>query len=433
MSEFDVETEDVSAAAKAFAVGQSDLYDVWTSLNTGLAGHTGMAGNQHSGQAFAAKYDPALAVAWQAMSKACGTLGRMSTALAVALNNYLRADYASIISDKVYGGQVAAQAYQLTDIPSVITDTSVAVAPPLAASPTYLMPNMPGWLAEYWPDADVEGLHDAARLLRTAASSVEHIAERLALSVKSITPKPTRDARAITRYWTRVYVPCAPGTLLGGLPELLRNLATACDIYAEAVKSTVDKMETAFVVGGYTIVITAVGVTIEAIAGAAGLSAAGDAGFASLSHALQSSLIALAGALLVTSQDPGIRDGLVAALTTAISNIPSIQIIHAEPADPADFDKVLRDWQAPSSGEPDAEDLEKNVRKIAKELGYTQEEINQAIHGVKGQSDWRGISGSNNPDILVDIGSGEVYVQTADGAGESSIGNVFDYLHQLPD
>lgn len=70
-----------------------------------------------------------------------------------------------------------------------------------------------------------------------------------------------------------------------------------------------------------------------------------------------------------------------------------------------------------------------NVGKIAKQTGYTPKQINDAIHGVKGQGGWRGLGVNKNPDIVVDTTTGEVYVELQNGeTSDDSIGNIYDYL-----
>jgi RHS repeat-associated protein len=65
------------------------------------------------------------------------------------------------------------------------------------------------------------------------------------------------------------------------------------------------------------------------------------------------------------------------------------------------------------------------VGKIAKSFGRTEKEIRDAIHAVKRNMDRGGPV--RNPDVKVDLTTGEVYPKTPTGVGDS-IGNIFDYL-----
>jgi hypothetical protein len=65
---------------------------------------------------------------------------------------------------------------------------------------------------------------------------------------------------------------------------------------------------------------------------------------------------------------------------------------------------------------------------IAKSTGYSTKQIKDAIHAVKNKGMPRG-GARRNPDVVVDMDSGEVYVELPDGSpSEDSIGNIFDHL-----
>ncbi|WFE66017.1 hypothetical protein [Micromonospora sp. WMMD714] len=64
--------------------------------------------------------------------------------------------------------------------------------------------------------------------------------------------------------------------------------------------------------------------------------------------------------------------------------------------------------------------------QIADRLGYTTPQIKDAIHAVKRDGLPRG-GPKRNPDVVVDLDSGEVYVKMPNGEpSEDSIGNIFD-------
>ncbi|UGT64184.1 hypothetical protein [Nocardia asteroides] len=69
------------------------------------------------------------------------------------------------------------------------------------------------------------------------------------------------------------------------------------------------------------------------------------------------------------------------------------------------------------------------VGKIANHYGVPPAQVRDAIHEVKRYGDWRGDGGNKNPDVVVDLESGEVYVKMPNGQpSEDSIGNIRDYL-----
>jgi hypothetical protein len=67
--------------------------------------------------------------------------------------------------------------------------------------------------------------------------------------------------------------------------------------------------------------------------------------------------------------------------------------------------------------------LTSSVSKLANKFGVNAKQIKTAIHAVK-----RGGGFDNNPDVLVSLENGEVYVKLADGSAGDAIGNIFDHL-----
>ncbi|WP_051061795.1 polymorphic toxin-type HINT domain-containing protein [Nocardiopsis chromatogenes] len=71
----------------------------------------------------------------------------------------------------------------------------------------------------------------------------------------------------------------------------------------------------------------------------------------------------------------------------------------------------------------------KRPGQIAQALDYSTKQIKQAIEKVKQGGSWRGDGARRNPDIVVDVDTGEVYPQLPDGSpAEDSIGNIFEHL-----
>jgi hypothetical protein len=91
--------------------------------------------------------------------------------------------------------------------------------------------------------------------------------------------------------------------------------------------------------------------------------------------------------------------------------------------------EIMHSESSSDSGGPPPRSYSSNVGKISRQTGYTPKQINDAIHGVKGQGGWRGLGVNKNPDVVVDTTTGEVYVKMQDGEpSEDSIGNIYDYL-----
>ncbi|WP_245553547.1 hypothetical protein [Nocardia veterana] len=71
------------------------------------------------------------------------------------------------------------------------------------------------------------------------------------------------------------------------------------------------------------------------------------------------------------------------------------------------------------------------VNKIAQHYGVPPQAVKDAIHKIKAQGAWRGNGASRNPDVVVDLDDGEVYVKMPDGSpSEDSIGNILDELEE---
>ncbi len=76
---------------------------------------------------------------------------------------------------------------------------------------------------------------------------------------------------------------------------------------------------------------------------------------------------------------------------------------------------------------PDSQDLTKNTKKIAEIFGCSEVAIRRAIHSLK--RDNLPTSGSKrNPDVQIDLKTGEVYPEIEGGRVGDSIGNILDYL-----
>lgn len=75
--------------------------------------------------------------------------------------------------------------------------------------------------------------------------------------------------------------------------------------------------------------------------------------------------------------------------------------------------------------------LTTKVNKIASYYGVPAEEVRQAIHKIKAQGGWRGDGANKNPDVVVDLDTGEVYVKLPGGeVSEDSLGNILDELDE---
>lgn len=81
---------------------------------------------------------------------------------------------------------------------------------------------------------------------------------------------------------------------------------------------------------------------------------------------------------------------------------------------------------APSNPEPDAGNFSDKIGKIATALGATEKEVREALHKVKRNLKVGGKT--KNPDMDVDLNTGEVYPKIPGGGRGDSIGNIWEYL-----
>ncbi|MEV6555468.1 hypothetical protein AB0M22_07120 [Nocardia sp. NPDC051756] len=65
------------------------------------------------------------------------------------------------------------------------------------------------------------------------------------------------------------------------------------------------------------------------------------------------------------------------------------------------------------------------INKIANYYGVPAKDVKDAIHRIKSYSGWRGDGSNRNPDVVVDLETGDVFVKKPDGtASDDSIGNI---------
>ena len=76
--------------------------------------------------------------------------------------------------------------------------------------------------------------------------------------------------------------------------------------------------------------------------------------------------------------------------------------------------------------QPSSQNLTNNVGKMADKFGCSPKNIKDAIHAVK--KGMKAGGPKKNPDVQVDLDTGEVYPEVGDGTVGDSIGNIHDHL-----
>lgn len=120
----------------------------------------------------------------------------------------------------------------------------------------------------------------------------------------------------------------------------------------------------------------------------------------------------------------GIIFGLIGNAATATHEVAQLPLVPTMPHimmnENADANS------APSNPEPDAGNLSDKVGKIATALGVTEKQVRDAIHKVK--RNLRAGGKTRNPDVEVDLDTGEVYPKVPGGGRGDSIGNIWEFL-----
>ncbi|REE96695.1 hypothetical protein [Thermomonospora umbrina] len=406
-----VNTDLVEGVARNAAIGQNGIGATWQRLGSALAGSEGMAGNpdkDKSAAEFAPVYTRAVQAAWQGFAALHRSTGQMSKGLTQTAFNHLEADDRSTIGDRF---SVVPEPRSFLD--SVIkTEVSgpLNVPPPPSVTgpgvepPKSLLETLTGIdlidTSDLWPTGDSTALARASASWKSAHDSLIAIRGGIVADVRKVTEhSDAPDIDAFGYYWKKIYAPGVQSTLMEGLPQLCLNISRACGEYAEKLFQT--RVEINGVAGNPIAALIAVAALRASLAAAA-------------TKLLQAVSAITAGVL---------ADHIITSVTIGAAGAPDLRILKAELDD-----SVLREWQDLSENPPDPGDLEGDEQRIADDLGYTRQQIEDAIHAVKNSPGWRGLGENRNPDVVVDVNTGEVYPRTPSGVGEDSIGNIKDYL-----
>ncbi|MBO2457852.1 hypothetical protein J4709_09750 [Actinomadura sp. LCR2-06] len=85
---------------------------------------------------------------------------------------------------------------------------------------------------------------------------MDGIGTRLSTTVHGITDNRSRESPAISDYWSGIYGSCNSRTLLGGLAELCREIATACDHFAGVIDHAHSEVERKLAEAGIAVGLT---------------------------------------------------------------------------------------------------------------------------------------------------------------------------------
>lgn len=355
----------VGLAAKGFAQGQVNIEDAWMRLQSKLTANAGMAGNDTFAHDFDARYSRGLQVAWKAFGSSVAALGGISLGLTTTANNYLKADHHSTTG-------------RGTPPPAYLTPERVAqsitMAPPgSAVGPG--QPGLPGFLAKYWPNGHQDRLRAAAAAWMAAAKEVDGVGARLTTTIRDITDTGRRDAHAITDLWARVYSPCNTRTVLGGLAEMCRAMAGACESYAKAIDRAHSSAEHRLAAAGIVIGLTTAIALVLTVFTGGGSDAAG-AELDAVEAAAILGPVEAEATTAITEATAVIGDDVVATVETAAAEAPTIEAVEAETTQlETALDEELAQTEGKSLGELGS------IDESAKPFGDAERRIADLLKG----------------------------------------------------
>ncbi|WP_413252263.1 hypothetical protein [Streptomyces lydicus] len=332
--------DDLHSVALKFAKGQDRIIAIGKSLQSGLDGASGMAGNDDYGHKYAKKYDPAAKALFLTISGAVRAIGQASTALVQTANNYMKADHHSNPHAGKGGGP------EQYSPPPVFTD--VSISPPdsaLGAGDS----SMPEVLAKYWPNGHQDKLHAAAHAYRSAASAIDDLGNDLHQQVRSLTDSSSDDSiEAMAEFWGKIWRggKGAGKAPLSAAKHACEQLANACEKFAQAIDSAHSETEHKLAEAGIAITVTTiVGVILTPFTGGGS-----DAAAAALDSAEAAAILGDVAVVLdesIATIGTEVISDLEIYLQSAADSVPEIEAVDADSTEVGNIlERELADTEA---------------------------------------------------------------------------------------
>ncbi|GAA5145878.1 hypothetical protein GCM10023340_15930 [Nocardioides marinquilinus] len=218
------EASGVLAAANRAGAGYA------AALGDGLAGTGAMAGDSSFASHFSPAYDEAAGAVVSAVDVAVEALGSLAALSWHSIENHRRADAASVL-----GGADGST----LEPPAALALAAAPDTPPPPPSEGGDPSSLPGWANAIldhlegflWPDADVDRLRAAATTWRTAGDHVDDLNDRLLESSNHLWRERSPEVPLALEVLEGL------GRSLFDIACACRELATACDDYADAVEA----------------------------------------------------------------------------------------------------------------------------------------------------------------------------------------------------
>lgn len=226
----DVAERGYTDAVHSLVNGNLTAADAARSLSGRLRGYAGMAGDDETAEEFAGSYDEAATASIDALASVVGAFGTLAHLVEASLVNHGRAEERSTMPGRGWSAP-APSATAATNLCPLVLE------PPSSLGSGDSGPGGPlGQMLDllqdvFWPNADTDRLHEAARTWRTAAESLDVLADRCSAAVAALederSPEIPLATAAITDLRDRT----------GELAHQLAALGTACAGYADHVEA----------------------------------------------------------------------------------------------------------------------------------------------------------------------------------------------------
>lgn len=225
----EVDSGGYDSAAEALDGGNHVLAGGYTTLTGKLGSYSAMAGDDISSEDFVKNYDSAAAEAVAAFSELTTAYGNLAIVTSTSGANHRAANRSS-----VYGRGDSVAGDETTPQPEVV---STYTPPSALGGDNADMPEFWNLIVDHlqgyaWPGADTGKLREAASAWRTAAGTIDRAPSFSAVAASQLGAQRSPEipsARAALR---------EVGTHATDLAAQCREIATACDDYAEQVDQT---------------------------------------------------------------------------------------------------------------------------------------------------------------------------------------------------
>lgn len=225
----EVDSGGYDSAAEALVGGNGVLAGGYSTLTSRLSGFSAMAGDDTTSEDFVRTYDSAAADAVAAFAELTTAYGNLAVLSSTSGANHREANRSSVYGKGAPGGGDHREPQP--DVVSIYTPPS-SLGGDNADMPEFwnlVVDHLQGFA---WPSADTGKLRDAASAWRDAAGVLDRAPTFVEVATSQLAGQRSPEipyARAALK---------EVGTHTGDLADQCRELATACDDYAEQVDQT---------------------------------------------------------------------------------------------------------------------------------------------------------------------------------------------------